>query len=111
MPITCLRWRPTTSTDSGTKSSNVLVSTSSDGLIQHWAINSSKCLHTIKEDNDNNLFALDFSPDGRTFAVAGLDTKLYVYDEVTRLKTHEMKIGGKNLPGHSSRVFTVKFNP
>lgn len=22
-----------------------------------------------------------------------------------------MKVGGKNLPGHASRIFTVKFNP
>jgi COMPASS component SWD3 len=60
------------------------VTTSSDGHIQHWHLNSGKCLHHIKEDNDNNLYTLDFTNDGKYFAVAGSDTKVYVYDESTR---------------------------
>lgn len=88
----------------------MVVSTTSDGAIQHWAINSSKCMHTIKEDNGNNLYALDFSPDGRFFAVGGQDTHLYVYDEQTRQQVADMKVGGKNIPGHSSRIFSIKFN-
>ena len=67
MPFTCIRWRP--SGDS--KSSNVLVSTSSDGLIQHWAVNLNKCTHTINEANGNDLYAVDFSHDGRQFAAGG----------------------------------------
>jgi len=41
MPITCLRWRP--SSDS-MKTSNVLVSCSADGWIRHWHATSGKCL-------------------------------------------------------------------
>lgn len=111
MPITCIKWRPAVSSESGSKASNVLVSTSSDGVIQHWAINSSKCMHTIKEESDNNLYALDFAPDGKVFAVGGSDTKVYVYDEITKQLIVDMKVGGKNLPGHSNRIFSVKFNP
>lgn len=65
MPITGVRWRPTASSDSGAKSSNVIVSITSDGLIQHWAVNSSKCLHSFRDEPDNNLYSLDFSPDGK----------------------------------------------
>ncbi|CDW81377.1 wd repeat protein [Stylonychia lemnae] len=111
MPITSIRWRPNSSSESGAKSSNVIVSITSDGLIQHWAVNSSKCLHSFKDEPDNNLYALDFAPDGKMFATAGQDTRVYVYDEQTRQRLLDMKIGGKNLPGHSSRVFSVKFNP
>ena len=110
MPYTCIRWKPG-SQEQGQKSSNILVATTSDGQIQHWALNSAKCLHTIKEQGDNNLFALDFSPSGLMFAVGGLDTHVYVYDETTKQQTLDLKIGGKNLPGHSSRIFSVKFHP
>jgi WD40 repeat protein len=48
MPLTCLRWRPTTS--GGTK--NVLLSANSDGTVQHWHVTSRKCLHTLTEDNN-----------------------------------------------------------
>ena len=53
-------------------------------MIQHWHVSSGKCSHTMKEEGDNNLYALDFSADGRTFAVAGSDTYVYTYDEITK---------------------------
>lgn len=109
MPFTSIRWKPIASTDSQ-KTSTVLVTTASDGYIQHWHLNSGKSLHTMKEDNDNNLYALDFTLDGRMFAAAGQDTIVYVYDEQTKQKVVEMKVGGKNLPGHSSRIFALKFH-
>lgn len=111
MPFTCIRWRPAFGSESSSKSSNILVSTSSDGAIQHWSVNSAKCTHTIKEEGDNNLYALDFSPDGKHFAVGGSDTFVYLYDEITKTKILDLKVGGKNLPGHSSRIFAVKFHP
>ena len=45
------------------------------------------------------------------FAAAGSDTQVYVYDEATRQKTMILKDGGKNLPGHSNRIFALKFHP
>jgi WD40 repeat protein len=53
---------------------------------------------------------LDFSPDGKNFAVAGLDCHVYVYDEHTRTIVTTMRVGGKNLPGHSNRIFCVKYH-
>jgi WD40 repeat protein len=47
-------------------------------------VGSGKCTNTIKEDNDNNLFALDFTNDGRFFAAAGSDRHVYIYDEQTK---------------------------
>ena len=86
MPFTCIRWRPQIAGEQ--KSAAVLVTTQSDGVVQHWHVNTGKCQHTIKEDNGNNLYALDFAPDGRTFAVAGSDTYVYVYDEITKQRLH-----------------------
>ncbi len=48
--------------------------------------------------------------DGKMFAAAGMDTIVYVYDEQTKQKVVEMKVGGKNLPGHSNRIFALKFH-
>lgn len=89
----------------------MLISATSDGVIQHWAVNSAKCTHSFKEENGNDVYALDFTPDGKLFATGGRDTYVYVYDEITKTRLLDMKIGGKNLPGHSSRIFSVKFHP
>ena len=58
MPITCIRWRPSIPGETS-KTANVLITTSSDGVIAHWHLNSGKCLHHMKEENENNLYALD----------------------------------------------------
>ena len=80
MPFTSIKWRPLSSQDN-VKSQTVIATTSSDGYISHWHLNTGKCIHSIKEDNDNNLFCLDFQADATHFAVAGSDSFVYVYDE------------------------------
>ena len=70
-----------------------------------------KCVSSIKEDSGSGLTALDYSPDGRMFAVGGEDTHVYLYDEGTRQKITTMAPGSGNFPGHSSRIFAVKFHP
>ena len=120
MPFTCIRWRPTGSSQHGgdpdthhgtSAHTGVLVTTQSSGVIHHWHVQSGKCTHTIKEDNDNNLYALDFTQDGRLFATAGSDTRVSIYDEMTKQKIHVMAEGPGHHVGHSNRVFTVKFHP
>lgn len=68
-------------------------------------------MHSLKEDNDNNLYAVDYSLDGRIFAVAGSDTHVYIYDEATREKIHVMQEGPGHHPGHANRIFALKFHP
>lgn len=113
MPFTAIRWRPQVgSVDSSTaKPSAAIISITSDGLIQHWHVNSGKCLHTTRDPNGKDLYALDFSHDAKNFAVAGLDCHVYLYDEHTRTLVNTMRVGGKSLPGHSNRIFCVKFHP
>ena len=45
------------------------------------------------------------------FAAGGLDQKVYVYDETTRSLITELKVGSKKFPGHSNRIFAIKFHP
>lgn len=44
------------------------------------------------------------------FATGGSDTIVRVYDEQTRKKKLELAGGGTGEPGHSNRVFSVKFD-
>jgi len=108
MPITSLRWRPATE---GAKTKNVLLAANADGTVCHWHVTSKKCLHTISEDK-NQVYALDFRPDGSVFASAGKDYAVRVYDEATKSLTHTLQTGwvGQPSAGHSNRIFSLKFD-
>jgi COMPASS component SWD3 len=43
-------------------------------------------------------------------AVAGRDTYIRIYDEATKSLAYTMKEKGE-LPGHSNRIFSIRFNP
>lgn len=107
LPTTAIRWRP----PGASKTKNVLLAANADGSVSHWHITSGKCLHTVR-DPDNQIYCIDYSADGTQFATAGKDYVVRLYDEATRTVLHEMKGGwGKESPGHSNRVFSLKFNP
>ena len=80
-PISCLRWRPVWS-GPNLKSSSVLTSVSSNGWIQNWHLATNKVMNEVTEqmENKNNLYAADYLRDGKKYAVAGTDRKIYVYD-------------------------------
>lgn len=114
LPITALRFRPT-----GTRSSakNVLLVACSDGKVYHWQVTSGRILNVIDESkfnkvNGNQVLALDYRKDGNWFATAGKDRFIRVYDENTKKEVCKMKQGARGLtPGHSNRVFSMKFDP
>ena len=43
-------------------------------------------------------------------ATAGRDAHVRIYDETTKSLVHTLKERG-DFPGHSNRIFSVKFNP
>jgi len=99
------------------------------GVIQHWDVGSGKILHTMQEtsgavDQDsgdtggggtgvNQIYALEFSHDGSIFATGGQDTKVRLYDEETKRLYQVFECGLQNdgRPGHSNRVYSVRFHP
>jgi|TARA_B110001450_G_C17586483_1_gene467158 WD40 repeat protein len=109
MPVTALRWRPQTST---MKTANVLVAAYADGFLKHWHATSGKCLHQRQcEDNpDNQLYSIDYNHEGNLLATAGKDKYIRLYDEQTKSIVLRMKESGE-LPGHSNRIFCVRFDP
>jgi WD40 repeat protein len=110
LPTTCIRFRPVTS---ATQTKNVFLSANAAGAVQHWHMTSGKCLHTFT-DEENQVYGLDYNEEGTQFATAGKDTKIRIYDEAT--KTNVVTLLGSSIgnysstmPGHSNRVFSVKF--
>lgn len=108
LPTTQVRWRPHQSLS---KTKNVLISVNADGLVQHWHITSGKCLHEISE-KENQLFCIDYVSDGSQFATAGKNREVKVYDEATKRLSQTLAGGDSvNTPGHSNRVFSLKYHP
>ena len=53
---------------------------------------------------------MDYKPDGTAFVTGGSDCIVRVYDEQTRKLKVALEGGGTGEPGHSNRVFSVKFD-
>ncbi|CAI2374280.1 unnamed protein product [Moneuplotes crassus] len=105
-PITCLRWRPVTPES---KVQNVLVACSADGSLYHWHVTSKKLMHTFELGQyGNQFFCLDFSPDGKQFALGAKDKTVRIMDEYTKTLVDTLE-GGMGALGHSNRVFSVKY--
>jgi len=115
MPTMCIRWRPV-GTSEFNKTRNVLIAANASGIIQHWHVTSGKLLHTTKcGDEKNQIFCIDYRPDGAQFAVAGQDKQIHVYDESTKNEITVLSGGNgysaNSTPGHSNRIFALKYHP
>eukprot|EP00927_Polykrikos_kofoidii_P022254 TRINITY_DN20818_c0_g2_i1.p1 TRINITY_DN20818_c0_g2~~TRINITY_DN20818_c0_g2_i1.p1 ORF type:complete len:464 (+),score=67.69 TRINITY_DN20818_c0_g2_i1:75-1394(+) len=108
LPATQVRWRPQAAVS---KTKNVLVAVGADGKIVHWHASSGKCLHEITE-KDNQIFCVDYAHDGSQFATAGKRREVRIYDEATKKLSLVLSGGDSvNTPGHSNRVFSLKYHP
>eukprot|EP00484_Ammonia_sp_Unknown_P018024 CAMPEP_0197026604 /NCGR_PEP_ID=MMETSP1384-20130603/6663_1 /TAXON_ID=29189 /ORGANISM="Ammonia sp." /LENGTH=379 /DNA_ID=CAMNT_0042455303 /DNA_START=158 /DNA_END=1297 /DNA_ORIENTATION=- len=110
-PVTVLRWKPSLS---NVGSSSCLISTSASGCIDIWHVQSSKCIYSIAEQ-ENQIFAFDISPQSKgsfRFASAGQDKIIRVYDDETKklVSTLERGYMTKHV-GHSNRIFALKWKP
>jgi len=103
-PVTSIRWKPNTD-----QSKSILVSVTADGKITQWHASSGKVLYSFIEE-DNALMCLDYSSDGAIFATAGNDKLVRMYDDKTKSLVTTMIPGNFNQPGHSNRIFSIKFH-
>jgi WD40 repeat protein len=67
------------------KTSNIIVTAQSDGMLRHWHVTTGKCIHQMEVAEDNDLFSVDYSPDGQHLAVAGKDHQIRVFDEMSKV--------------------------
>lgn len=112
LPTTCVKFRPVTAT---TRTKNVIIAANAAGTIQHWHMTSGKCLHSMEEEDKNQVYAIDYDAEGAKFVTTGKDKSIRVYDEATKSLIATMRGGAgysvKTSPGHSNRVFSVKIVP
>lgn len=112
LPTTAIKFRPVTAT---TRTKNVILAANATGTVQHWHMTSGKCLHSIEEEDNNQVYAMDYNAEGSRFVTAGKDTALRVYDEATKTLLMTMKGGGSysinSTPGHSNRIFSTRMVP
>lgn len=101
----------TTSLRFNKKLPKTLIAVSADGIIRQWSTHKGS-LHWTVEEPGNQLFALDLSPDCDTFATAGIDKKVRVYDyerrDVVSVLGPENELDDEN-PGHTNRIFSLLF--
>ena len=93
---------------------NVCVVATSAGVIQHHHLTSGKTLGSPIVEANNGVFALDVRADGATFATAGRDGGVRVYDErtgrcATRLDGGTDAGEDASFSGHADRVFGLRY--
>jgi hypothetical protein len=103
-PITCLRWKPYI----GTKPKNIISTVTADGKIDFWHSLTGKILYSITEEDP--IMCMDFNNDGTIFAVGGNDKVVKLYDDNTKCLIRKLKSMDFKYPGHSNRIFAVKFH-
>ncbi|KAL4467051.1 hypothetical protein ABPG74_010648 [Tetrahymena malaccensis] len=106
-PTTSVRWKPKLQQND----SYQLLSVNSDGSITHWDALEQKPIHRMIENKGHNILSLDYNNDGSRFATAGKDFRVRVYDDQTKQLLIDFEQGDWNIPGHTNRIFSLKFLP
>lgn len=66
-------------------------------------------MHRIQEEK-NNIFALDYSQRGDSFAIGGDDKSLKIYDDSMKIISQKFEAGGQYKLGHESRIYSIAYN-
>ena len=101
-PITSIKWNE--------KKKDIILVGCADGTVSHWHVKSGKQIHSIKEEG-NAINCIDYSFDHKTFITAGNDITVRVYDENMKTEIAKMRPYLFDQPGHSGRIFCVKYFP
>jgi len=89
----------------------VLVAASSSGNLFYLHPESNSLLDTIKEENDNEVYCLDYTASGEILASAGKDHIIRIYDDTKKEVVTKLTGVFEERHGHANRVFALKFNP
>src|SRR5207249_1715306 len=76
----------------------------SDGEVRLWDLRTGRCLETLREDDDL-VFSVVFSPDGKTLASGGWDQSIRLWD----VRTGGLRVTCRGL--HEGPVRSLAFHP
>jgi WD40 repeat protein len=108
MPITTLKWKPG---EFNPPTNRQLLSCASDGEIFCWQPHTGELLYRLKEEEENEIFCMDYSPTDNQFATAGLDHRIRIYDDETQKIVLKFLGSLDDQLGHSNRIFALKYSP
>lgn len=104
---TCVCFRPPSRDE---LTANVLFSCDVAGHIHRWHATTGKHLSNTREANQ--IYTLDFQPDGLQFASGGQDCRVRIYDAATWRFLQKLDEGnGETTAGHTNRIFAIKWHP
>ena len=101
-PVTSIKWNE--------KKKVIIIVGCADGTLSHWHVQSGKKIHSITEEK-NSINCVDYSFDYKNFITAGNDITVRLYDEDMKTEIASMKPYLFDQPGHSGRIFCVKYFP
>lgn len=71
-----------------------------------------KCLSSVREDiKECHIASLEYNNTATKFCTVGTDPALKIYDEETRKLEQKLTAESSAVPGHTNRVFAVKYDP
>lgn len=100
-----VKWKPCLESDA-------IIAVDTKGGIRRYSKKEKKMVARIdpEEAENNRLFALDYASDGSTFATAGTDHFVRVYDDETMQLKVTLDPFYTSNPGHTNRIFSVTYN-
>lgn len=78
------------------------------GELKQYKISDYSLISQIKEEN-NEIYALDYHMKNDIFATGGRDAAIRIYDESTKKQIHKLIAKQWVSPGHTNRIFSIKF--
>lgn len=113
LPATCVRYNPVKAGDDA----RVLLAAYADGTVSQWRIGGpateAKCARNTVTPGDsagaNSIYAVAYQADGKSFATAGRDHIVRLFDETTGALVRECDNVGSH--GHTNRIYALKYHP
>jgi hypothetical protein len=107
LPVSHIRW----------KTQNRLLASNVEGYLIEFDIQESNRPYNVDikiasvKEEDNQILAMDYSSDVLKVCTAGKDANIRLYDDISKRLVRTYEKGNWFAPGHSNRIFSVKFKP
>ncbi|XP_053376097.1 WD repeat-containing protein wdr-5.1-like, partial [Mercenaria mercenaria] len=96
----------------------VIIASYASGMVKVWHYTTGKCLHTINEPEQSQIFTLSINPENSLFCMGGDDPRIHLYDMETLKKVSTLQPspgqrsdGRDIMDGHQCRVFALMYHP